>query len=107
VKVGLLVLAAAGEPPATAPDLTDAIHWVVDDTWWDVRSPEASIPSVLRNTDEALLVADAVQKLLVVLDALGPVAPDRDYTRHDGWPAVRSSCQRAYDALEANDQHSR
>jgi hypothetical protein len=103
VKEGLRVLGSSSEPPSTWPDLTNAIHWVVDDTWWDHRPPEASIPSILRNEYEALLIGDAVQKLLAVLDEVGPTAPEHEYTGHDAWPAVRTSCQRAYDALEAND----
>lgn len=58
-----LVLLSSEAPPLTPsdrdprwPDLTAAIHWLVDDTWWDQRDPSEDVGVILRSGAEAAIV---------------------------------------------------
>ena len=80
---------------ATSPSLTDAVHWLVDDTWLDTKSAIALVPDVFADAEEAAAVDAAVTALIIVLDALGPMQPDREYLEHPGWRDVVSASRQA------------
>jgi len=75
----------------------------VDDTWLDTRTATSLIPQVFVNQTEADAVDRAVAALLVVLDALGPGAADREYLAHPAWPDVAVTSRAALAALADND----
>jgi len=72
----------------TWPGLTEAVHWLIDDTWLDKRPAASLVPEVLTDSAEAAAVEAAVSSLLVVLDDLGSTCPDGQYLEHGGWPTV-------------------
>jgi hypothetical protein len=84
-------------------DLTDAVHWLIDDTWWDHRPAHESIPLVLRDKAEADSVQRTVTALLRVLEDLGPVARTHDYLGHHEWHEVLTTARAAYLLLARND----
>ncbi len=86
---------------STWPSLTEAVHWLVDDTGLGERSASSLIPQMLANMAEADAVDHAVAALLVVLDALGPLAADREYVVHPAWPDVADASREALNALTA------
>jgi hypothetical protein len=72
----LRVLAAAdAAAPARHPSLTDAVHWLIDDTWWDKHDPARDIGLLLTDADEAQAIKDVLKPLLPVLSDLGPTGP--------------------------------
>ncbi|MFD8494900.1 hypothetical protein [Amycolatopsis sp. NPDC059657] len=95
VLVALEVLAA--EPPVLDdagrdtrwPDLTNAIHWFVDDTGWDQQDPATSIGTILRNEHEADLVRDVVAAVVAVSDRQGATSSDAAWFADGGWCEVR------------------
>jgi hypothetical protein len=78
VLSALRVLAA--EPPVLdnesrdtrRPDLTNAVHWLIDDTSWDLQDPVTSIGTILRNGHEA----DAVREVVAVSERQGTTISD-------------------------------
>jgi len=81
------------------PDLTAAVHWLIDDTFIDQQGARALIPHLFLDQREADLVQTAVDALLYVLDALGPVAPDNAYLDHPGWVDVLRAASAAHAVL--------
>lgn len=79
--------------------LTDAVHWLIDDTWLDERSADELIPMILRSRKEAEKVDRAVQHLVAVLEDVGPVAVDSAYLDHDRWSSVVEACHAALEAM--------
>ncbi|MGW6443862.1 SCO4402 family protein [Lentzea sp. NPDC055074] len=71
------------------PGLTEAVHWLVDDTFWDEGDVAESIGWTLRDMREVVAIRALLVPLLVVLDELGPHEPDPAYLRHPRWPDVR------------------
>ncbi|MFD0202931.1 MULTISPECIES: SCO4402 family protein [Saccharothrix] len=88
-------------------DLTNAVHWLVDDTFWDMRDASEDIGYRLRDHQEVAAIKAVLDPLLVVLDELGPVAPDVDYLDHRRWPEVVTSARAAHRLLVANDEAAR
>ncbi|WP_425565126.1 SCO4402 family protein [Nonomuraea bangladeshensis] len=86
------------------PDLTAAVHWLIDDTFIDQHGARALIPHLFLDQREADLVQMVVDALLRVLDDLGPTAPDNAYLDHREWINVLNSAGAAYLALSA-DKH--
>ncbi|MEV4399577.1 hypothetical protein [Nonomuraea sp. NPDC049607] len=86
------------------PDLTAAVHWLIDDTFIDQHGARALIPHLFFDQREADLVQTVVGALLHVLDDLGPTAPDNAYLDHPEWTNVQNSAGAAYLAL-SSDQH--
>jgi hypothetical protein len=82
-----------------APSLTDAVHWLVDDTWLDTRPASSLIPEVFVDHAEAGAIDRAVKALLVVLDGHGPLAEDREYLEHSNWPNVVEASRAALAVL--------
>lgn len=69
--------------------LTDAVHWVVDDTWWDRRDPRADIGTVLASEAEADAARAVVVALLDVASRQGATGSDRAWLGDERWPDVR------------------
>lgn len=87
----------ADEPPELTengadprwPDLTNAVHWLVDDTWWDQTDPDESIGTILRSDAEAAVIRMVVGALVDVADRQSANASDASWFGDPGWPIVR------------------
>jgi hypothetical protein len=88
------------------PDLTAAVHWLIDDTFIDQHGARALIPHLFLDHREADLVQMVVDALLPVLDDLGPTAPDNAYLDHPEWINVLNSAGVAYLALSSGKPRS-
>jgi hypothetical protein len=95
VVSALRVLAA--EPPALDegggrdprfPDLTNAVHWLVDDTAWDSEDPVTSIGTILRDSAEADVIRAVVAAVVVVSDRQGATGSDAAWFGGRGWCEV-------------------
>lgn len=74
--------------PSRWPDLTNAVHWLVDDTDWDSHDPALDVGTLLASETEARAVREVLGPLLTIPSALGPVAPGSDFVTHQTWPEV-------------------
>ena len=83
------------------PDLTNAVHWLVDDTSWDQRDPRADIGLILANESEVDAVRAAVAALLTVAERTGAAAADRAWFGDPGWGVVRELSARAGQKLRS------
>ena len=100
VEAALETLAA--EPPALArrqrdprfPGVDDAVHWLVDDTFWDHHDPSGHIGLILRNVQEAAAIRAVVDPLVALCNHLGN-ADDRKYFRDPAWNTVREAAATA------------
>ncbi|HET7489286.1 MAG TPA: hypothetical protein VFJ85_15245 [Acidimicrobiales bacterium] len=107
VAIALDVL--AGEPPSLLrngrdprkPDVTDAVHWLVDDTGWDSRSPAESVGLILRDDAEAGAIAKVVAAIVEVSRRQGATAPDAAWFADEAWPRVRASAAHAVTLLRS------
>ncbi|MET7460047.1 hypothetical protein [Nonomuraea sp. NPDC005501] len=84
------------------PDLTAAVHWLIDDTFIDQRGARALIPHLFLDQREADLVQTVVDALLHVLDDFGPAAPDNAYLDHPGWINILHAAGAAHAALSSD-----
>lgn len=92
--------------PATTeryPRLKDAVHWLVDNTWWDDFDPANDIGKILRDKTEVSMIKAVVIPLLTVLDDLGPVRPDAEYLARPLWAVVAANAKTAH-RLMTSDQ---
>ena len=87
------------DTPAGWPGLTEAVHWLIDDTFWDQRDPRSDVGSILSSADEARAVSSVVSSLLTVLDASGPTRADDDYLNHPHWHQVTRTATHAHRLL--------
>jgi hypothetical protein len=71
------------------PDLTNAVHWLVDDTVWNSEDPITSVGTILRNGHEADVVREVVAAVIAVSDCQGVTASDAAWFRDSGWCEVR------------------
>ena len=86
------------------PNLTDAIHWLIDDTGWDESKPGLDVGRrILRTTEEATVVSDLVAAVMIVHDRQGPTAPDAAWFSDAEWPSVQELARSAYDVFSAGD----
>ncbi|MEU2612825.1 hypothetical protein ABZ570_14785 [Micromonospora sp. NPDC007271] len=74
--------------PTPWPGLTEAVHWLIDDTFWDQHHPRHDIGTILVSTNEANAITTTLEPLTAILDELGPTAPDDDYLTHPRWHEV-------------------
>jgi hypothetical protein len=81
--------------------LVDAVHWLVDDTWWDHRDPRESIGTILRSNPEAVAVGRVVEAVVAVSERQGPAAPDGEWFGDETWAEVQSAAQEAAKVLRS------
>ncbi|MBO3100623.1 SCO4402 family protein [Cellulomonas fengjieae] len=86
------------------PDVTNAIHWLIDDTWWDTTDPSESIGRILHDEREASAVRRAVEAVLAVAGRLQPEDVDRLWFGDASWPLVRTRAGEALDVLRTADR---
>lgn len=97
----------AAEPPVLDgegrdtrwPDLTNAVHWLVDDTPWDLVDPATSIETILHNSREADVVREVVAAVVAVSDRQGATASDAAWFGDSGWCIVRRLAANALTCL--------
>ncbi|GAA3845123.1 hypothetical protein GCM10022243_09260 [Saccharothrix violaceirubra] len=101
VEALALFVALTPENVAHRPgDLDDAVHWLVDDTFWDLHDVADSIGFLLRDKREVAVIEAVLDPLLAVLGALGPVRPDVEYFCHERWPDVVAAAANAHRLLD-------
>ena len=71
------------------PDLTNAVHWLVDDTAWDSEDPVTSVGTILRNSVEADAIRSVVAAVVAVSDRQGAAAADAAWFGDGDWREVR------------------
>lgn len=103
--IAALNVLAAPDPaaPRRYPNLTDAIHWLIDDTWWDKHDPARDIGKLLIDTAEAQAIHNVLEPLKEILHDLGPVAPDKEYVQHDRWNQVAAAASICLRKLAASN----
>jgi len=84
-----------GDADPRWPDLTNAIHWLIDDTWWDRDDPVNSVGILLRNDAEAKAVAAVVKAIDEVAEHRGATSTDREWFADEAWPVVRKRASEA------------
>jgi hypothetical protein len=84
------VLQAAGMDPRW-PDLTNAVHWLVDDTWWDQTDPASAVGTILRDEEEATAIQTLVSAVVRVAGRQGATSPDAGWFGDPEWPLVRDA----------------
>ncbi|WP_313888084.1 SCO4402 family protein [Lentzea alba] len=97
----------AAEPPTLDgegrdtrwPDLTNAVHWLVDDTLWDLVDPATSIGTILRNGHEADVIREIVTAVVAVSERQGTMASDATWFGDSGWCEVRRLAANALNRL--------
>lgn len=94
-----LDILASSDPSAEWPTLTEAVHWLVDDTFWDVRDPKEDIGALLVDEQEAAAIRSVVSAVMAVSERQGPTASDQAWLDDSGWPMVRNLAARAATAL--------
>lgn len=93
----------AAEPPTLSGDeldprwldLTNAVHWLVDDTFWDQQDPRESIGTLLRSDTEAVAVEAVVGAIVAVSERQTPGSPDADWFADPDWARVRTLAAQA------------
>ena len=101
----LRVLAA--EPPTLDgadvdtrfPDLTNAVHWLVDDTAWDSEDPVSSVGTILRNSVEAGAIRAVVAAVVGVSGRQGAAAADAAWFGDSYWSEIRRLAAEALTCL--------
>ncbi|MEV0000693.1 hypothetical protein AB0H28_00195 [Micromonospora sp. NPDC050980] len=96
-----LALLATLRPHALTswPGLTEAVHWLLDDTFWDQCRPHGDIGTILASAEEADAITATLGPLSVILDELGPAAADDDYLTHPGWREVTHAAIHAHQLM--------
>lgn len=83
------------------PSLTEAIHWLVDDTWWDLRDPSDDVGVYLRSSAEADALRLLVRAIMDVHDRHGPLAPHAAWYGDPAWPQVQALARQALTIFDA------
>jgi len=96
------VLDDRGQDPRW-PNLTNAIHWVVDDTWWDHSDPSESVGTILVDLAEAQAVAAVVALVVDVSQRHAAEATDAAWYSDVAWAQVRQAASDAAAMLQRND----
>jgi len=91
---------AGDEPDPRWPDVTNAIHWVLDDTWWDQRDPREDIGDLLRDEREAEAVERVVRAIVTVAGRQAGRS-DAHWFGDPDWPRVRDLAAHAAVMLRA------
>lgn len=82
------------------PDLTNAVHWLVDDTVWDHYDPAESIGVLLRSEAEAAAIRLVVASVVIVSETVGADISDRSWFESDEWPRVQELSRSALLLME-------
>jgi hypothetical protein len=88
------------------PDLKNAIHWVVDDTWWDHQDPADYVGLILRDEREATAVRAVVELIVRVSERQGAAATDAMWFADPDWSEVRPLALFASTLMRDNDCRS-
>ena len=96
----------AGQSDPRWPDLTNAVHWVLDDTSWDSQDPADSVGLILRDEGEAAAVRAVVTRIVRVSERHGALAPDALWFADPDWSAVRQVALAALELMQDNDRRS-
>jgi hypothetical protein len=107
VLIGLETLAA--KPPQLEkrerdprwPDLTNAVHWVVDDTFWDFRDPADHIGTVLVDEEEAAALRLVVAAVVAVSERQVN-NDDRSWFSDEDWSRVQALAAHAAALMRRN-----
>jgi hypothetical protein len=86
------------------PDLKNAVHWVVDDTWWDHQDPADSVGLILRDESEATALRAVVKLVVQVSERQGAAATDALWFADPDWSAVRQAALTASRLMQDNDR---
>jgi hypothetical protein len=86
------------------PSLTDAVNWLVDDTGWDHHDPSESVGTILRNSEEADVIASVVKAIVGISGRQGGMASDAVWLADSEWQVVRESARVATELLRQGDQ---
>jgi len=81
------------------PDLTNAVHWLIDDTWWDHTDPSGDVGTILASEAEADAVRSVVAVLLQVAERQGADGSDSAWFRDHAWSTVRQFSSSAADVM--------
>lgn len=84
------------------PDLSNAVHWVVDDTFWDQADAAQSIGTLLVDVEEAEAVGAVVALVLDVSARVGSTATDADWCSDSAWPRLQRAARDAATLLRTN-----
>lgn len=85
------------------PDLRNAVHWVVDDTWWDHQNAADSIGTILLDQSEAEAVAAVVSLVVGVSERQGSTATDALWFADPAWSELREASADAARLLRSNE----
>ncbi|MGC4891214.1 SCO4402 family protein [Micromonospora sp. DT227] len=85
--------------PTPWPGLNEAVHWLIDDTFWDQRSPRSDIGTIVGDAKEADAITATLKPLSAILDELGPTAADDDYLTHPRWHEVTHAAADAHQLM--------
>ncbi|MGW9193042.1 SCO4402 family protein [Micromonospora chersina] len=85
--------------PTPWPGLTEAVHWLIDDTFWDQHSPARDIGTILGSVKEADAITATLEPLSAILHELGPTAADDDYLTHPRWHEVTRAAADAHQLM--------
>jgi hypothetical protein len=83
--------------------LTEAVHWLIDDTGWDDRDPELDVGRIVRTSEEASIIRQVVSAVMAVHDRHGPTASDAVWYGDAGWLRVQELASLAGERLDASD----
>jgi hypothetical protein len=96
------VVDADGNDPRW-PDLRNAIHWVVDDTFWDQHHPREDIGLLVEDEEEAQLA----HELVAALDRMEEMRPgprsDQAWFEDPAWPDVRRCAEALLSTMERSE----
>jgi hypothetical protein len=82
------------------PNLTEAVHWLIDDTGWDTRDPAEDVGRILQSGTEADAIRDVVAAVMGVHDRQGAEATDAAWYGDPAWTEVRRLASIAAEVLE-------
>ena len=108
VLAGLDLLAAPPEVDENGrdqrwPDLSNAVHWVVDDTGWDLRPAADDVGTLLFDANEAEALAAVVSLVIDVSRRQGATTSDADWFADADWSKIQRAAKQAAALLRVND----
>jgi hypothetical protein len=101
----------ASTPPATrpssanprSPDLNNAVHWVMDDSWWHHQDPAERVRLILHDENEARALRAVVELVVRVSERHGAAATDAMWFADPDWSEVRQLALFASTPMRDND----